>query len=464
VGLDLLQVARRHFAGSPDPVFVVGGWVRDALLGRASADMDLVVESGAWVRARRIAAGSGGSFVGLDRERDYARVVWPASGRTQYILDIAPYQGDDLRADLASRDFTVNALACPLEVDDAAIRESVVDPTGGLQDLSSGIIRMTSDAVFDADPLRLLRAPRLAVELGFAIDPATRGRIEAQAHLVRLPAGERIRDELMRLLDGGRATLGAELLWDLGLWQELSAAGPAVGIRPDGSRPAEGDALWVEPTALIEALEALVRLCGGVDEAAGVPDEVVEAISGVTDDLAAHLDSRTLGGYRRLAWLCLTALIAAESKADSARLIERLRLSRAEATYVATVVAQRALPYEAKPGSRRDAYRFYRAVGAAGVDVILLALAKNSAGVDEDPGRGWPAVARGLLETWFHAYDEVVAPRPLVDGEDLKSELGLTAGPEIGRLLDVVREAQAAGDIADREQALELARRTHDER
>ena len=170
--IDALILRLRALAGGRE-AYVVGGTVRDVLLGRTTRDVDVAIAGDALAWAREAAAALGAHFVLLDDENAVARLVLPAGGAAAYI-DVARLQGT-VEEDARRRDFTIDALAEPLG------ERTVLDACGGLADLDARIVRMNGAGVLDADPLRLLRAVRIADELGFAIEPATMAAIRARA-------------------------------------------------------------------------------------------------------------------------------------------------------------------------------------------------------------------------------------------------------------------------------------------
>ena len=171
--------------------YVVGGAVRDDLLGREVVDLDIACRDPE-VAARSYANASGGAIFPLSERHGAWRVAF-RSGRT---VDFTPLP-NGIEADLATRDFTINAIALPV---DGGAR---VDPHGGRRDLEQRVLRAVSPTVFEDDPVRLLRAVRLEDELGFQLDEATTALVRTHAELVTRPAGERILGELERLSTAG---------------------------------------------------------------------------------------------------------------------------------------------------------------------------------------------------------------------------------------------------------------------
>ena len=165
--------ALARLLGPGRPAWLVGGAVRDALSGGGSADVDVAVPSGAIALARELAALLGGALHVLDERRGAARVArGPAHAWRGPQIDIADFRASGLDGDLAARDFTVNALAVPVEGLVADGEAGVEDPTGGIGDLRERTVRLCSPRSFDDDPVRVLRAARLGAQAGWRLDPA----------------------------------------------------------------------------------------------------------------------------------------------------------------------------------------------------------------------------------------------------------------------------------------------------
>ena len=175
----------------PSSACLVGGAVRDALLNRKGAylDLDFVLPEKAVEIAQKIADRYRAGFVILDEQRQIARVVFP-----QGTVDFALQEGNSLKQDLYRRDFTINAIAYNLH------QQKLLDPLGGLQDLKKGWLKMVSPSNLKDDPLRLLRAYRQAAQLNFTIEPETRNTIRSLANLIEKVAAERVQTELKYLL------------------------------------------------------------------------------------------------------------------------------------------------------------------------------------------------------------------------------------------------------------------------
>lgn len=471
--------------------YIVGGFVRDSLLGRASADIDISVPGDAVAVARHVAAALDGRLVVLGTEVRVARVVLDTgSGGTA--ADGRPWQldfsslGGDLERDLARRDFTVNAIAIDLrrlltgagDVDSG--RLGLLDPYDGTRDLERGLVRSTGETAFRADPARLLRAVRLAAELGFAVEDETRAQIRRHAHRISEVAGERVRGELVRLLNVPGSGRSLAELHRLGLLLQMV---PELG--PAGGFPQPKEHYWnVLDHSLMTAAAVDYLLREGPWEHAGWALESVPwsaetaayfrssagACSGATLlKLAAVLhdiakpQTRSVGDDGRVRFLGHAR--AGACKATS--ILTRLRFSAREIGAVRTMVQHHLRPVQmSQQGmpSARAIYRFFRDTGeagtvGAGIGTLYLSLADHLAtrGPMLD-AEGWREHAAVVSYTLAKRAEERARPRPakLVDGHDLMDAFGLRPGPRLGALLEAVREARAAGEVASRRDALEM--------
>lgn len=462
--------------------YVVGGFLRDALLGRESHDVDLAVAADPLSLGRRLADVLAGHFVRLHEEHKAARIVLPAGGAI-HSLDLLPLRLE-IEADLGQRDLTINAMAVRVEGLTGERQLSIIDPCGGRQDLAEGTVRMVRPDAFSADPLRLLRAVRLCAELGFTLDPQTAAVMVENAPLLSQAAPERQRDELMRILATSRAAPGLRLADKLGL---LHIFLPEVTATKGEEQPKEHH--WDVFDHSLETVAALDALLGSEKPADGrwarlwrqLWERMVE-FPAVRD----HFGEEVCQGHTRAALLKLAALLHDIAKPET-RTIEadgrmrffgharagalraaaaarRLRFSGAEVREVEAMVREHLRPLQIAqdgPPSRRALYRYFRDTGEAAIDVLFLSLADHLATVgprlDWDDWRNHLEVVGFILAQRFQE-EVLTAPPRLVTGHDLMDALGLAPGPLVGRLLAAVQEAQAAGEVTTREEAVALAR------
>lgn len=413
----------------PSATWLVGGAVRDTILGRSVEDLDLAVPQGALALVDLLAERLGGTPVVLDRPRGCGRVVLP--GGTE--IDVADFRAPTLEEDLAARDLTINSMALSLGPE-----PRLVDPLGGRRDLEEEIVRLTGESALRDDPLRALRVVRFASALGFSVADETRELVRRRADDLATAAPERIADELFAALGGKRP---AEAIRDLGDLRLLGATLPE--IRSDVRGAADRVA------AVVSTLDAVAEDLRRRSEA----DLVAE--------LAAHLD-RPIAGKRPRRTLILAVAALAPAGADATRKrFEKLRLSTAESQWVGAVLgrldeARDLLGAEATP-DRRSLHRFFRDAEDAALDAALLGVALREA-ANGSPVETPLSRLGTLVETATLRRREIVDPPLPMGGGELVSELGISPGPAVGRILRELREEVAAGSVGSRSEALAFAR------
>jgi putative nucleotidyltransferase with HDIG domain len=486
---EILQMVDRTLATRAGPngvrAWLVGGAIRDALLHRTAHDLDFAVEGNALAAARAVAETLHGAFYPLDETRDVGRVILKRGAAEPFVLDFARLRGDTLEADLAARDFTLNAMAAPV-----SDPQALIDPRHGEADLRAKLIRLCAPSAIADDAVRGVRAVRLAAKLNFHIHPEARAAIRAQAAALAGVSFERRRDEFIRCVGGPRGATAVRALDQLGLLAHLAPELlPLKGL----SQPADKHAYdgWEHTLATVARLDELLTVLGPVHNPEAAADLTLGLASlklgRYRQALAAHLERR-LDGDRPVRWLLmLAALLHDIGKpatwtqtpegaihfythesvgADLAvRRLTELRFSNEEIKRARLIIAHHLRPMQlanapAATLSRRAVYRFFRDTGEAGVDIALLTLGDFLAhfGGQPPPTDRWERrldVSAQLFSAYFDQHAERIAPPPLVTGRDLIKAFSLKPGPKLGELLEAAREAQAAGEVADKAAALE---------
>jgi putative nucleotidyltransferase with HDIG domain len=472
----LQTVFRRH----DQPIYLVGGAVRDALLGRRSKDLDFVVPDSAIPLAFKVADALKLPAYVLDRERDAGRVVLP-DGKTT--LDFSCYRGDGLLDDLRSRDFSINAMALPSA---AQTRASLVDPCGGQADLEAGLIRLTHSRAIADDPVRAMRAIRHAADFGFALENSTRDAVRGSKDQLQSVSVERVRDELLKMMQGTAPARTIQMMHELDL---LATVLPEVAALADVPQTPPHFESALPHT--IRVLDRLAHLDGifAADSPPSDPRlaEVYERLLPYSQPLADYLDRRLDGGLSGRQAIRLGALFHdigkattmtvepdgrirffnhADAGADlAAKRLSILRLSREVIRQVRAIVDGHMRPLllaQNKTLSKRATFRFFRDTGGAGLDITLLAMADQLAlpnGAGEAQWQNLLGVVGQLQANFFENFSETVQPQAILNGRELMETLQLEPGPKIGRLLVLLLEAQAAGEVSTREEAIALVTR-----
>ncbi|MCI0476789.1 MAG: HD domain-containing protein [Anaerolineales bacterium] len=461
--MNVLDQVLAFIADQNVEAYFVGGLVRDELLSRVvKRDLDLALDGDASELARAFADQNGGAFYLMDEEHNVARVIL---GDTY--IDFAQLRGA-LREDLATRDFTINAMARQLGSNE------LFDPFHGQKHLALKQICAVSDEAFQNDPVRLLRALRFAGELGFTIGAHTEKLIRRDAHLLAFASMERARDEFFKILALPNSTTSLRQMDALGL---LSAFLPeVVALKGVAQSPPHAYDAFEHTLRVLDELEMIQA------------DEYAQVANG---EFAAELQThfaqivsaeRARGTLLRLAALLHDIGKAQTRSVDDAGAIHfydheprgavlgeaamrRLRFSNDEVAIVTRVITDHLRPAHLAREARvsnRAVYRFFRDAGDAGIDTCVLTHAdrrgKGSTEIEADDDARQRATNAQLLDRYFHARATVIAPPALVDGHTLIKELGLAPGKRVGELLEAIREAQAEGEVKSREDALAFAR------
>jgi poly(A) polymerase len=422
---------------------LVGGAVRDLLLGRPLTDLDWLVRDPR-ERAEALALRLAGSVVALDPERGHWRVV--AAGRRWDLVApetatgaprADPLDPAALDRDLRRRDLTINAMA-------ALPDGRVVDPTDGRADLAAGVVRLTGERALRDDALRAWRAVRIAAQLGFRLDEASAQAIAALAGELRggarpLPATERIAAELGACLANAAAGKAFAALDGLGL---LDAVLPELtagrGVEQGGLHHLD---------VLQHQLEALQRLVDAFPEAdaalrwATVLHDVGKPLTREHDEG----DRPRFHGHDA---------VGAEV---TERALTRLRLPHAVAARAAALVAAHMRPL---PKGEKAARRFVHRLRPLLPDLLRLMVADREAArgpLASEAGRRRYRLA--LAEVIQRLEDEPAPSAPLLDGFEVMRRLGLPAGPTVGVALSAVAEARAVGEVATPDEAEAYLRR-----
>ena len=476
------------FATADRPIYLVGGAVRDMLLQRPNHDLDFTMSGPTRALAKKIADQLNGALFVMDEERDTCRVILITAEQECLLLDFASLRKPNLEDDLRARDFTINAIAL-----DVNRPEQLIDPLKGAVDLREGLIRACSETSMVDDPARVLRGVRLAVGLNYRIDSHTLAQMRAAAPLLTKVSPERQRDELFKMLGNSRVAQAIRVLDQTGA---LRMVLPEMEAMKGAAQP-------IPP--VLDAFDHSLSTARYLEEIMGVLVEPFEEGKGA--DLLTGLAVLRLGRFReRLAkyfeagevnerstraLLFMAALyydIAKPLTQDEDRSDNHpskdhnkqgafIAAARGRALALSSNEVQRlekwvlyhnrvhflASQRLADPCAlnRRVIYRYFSDLREAGVALCLLSLADLRAAYQAALSQElWLAeldTCRTLLESYWEFYEEVISPPRVLTGKDLIDAFDLTPGPVIGRLVEAIREEQAAGEISSREEALAFA-------
>lgn len=467
MSLSELRPALKPLKASKDAVWLVGGCLRDALLDRPLRDVDMATAGDPLKLAKKLGAALKSKPFPLDAKRGIYRVV--AGGR---VFDFCRLQGKTIEQDVQKRDFRLNALALPLEAVFAADwKKCLIDLVEGRKDVRDGKIGLVAESALQEDPLRLMRAFRIAAELDFAIEPKTLAAITQKKSLLSKSAAERVRDELFKIFATPRA--GATLA-AMDRARLLTVVFPeGEGLRETAHVYYGKEGVWGHSLAALASLDKLLA------------EELDLFFRDFAAPLKAHMQE-PIAGYPRYALLKLVELLHDVGKPATAKMEKgklhfhghdhvgmklaekaaaRLRLSNDETRSLGRMVGSHMRPGNlghAPALTDRAIYRFYRDLEADAVGMLVVALADHFTYLSDKQRKTQKdpvfLAIRKLLSHNFLRRD-VVQPPKLVDGTWVMEKLELPAGPQIGRILNGIREAQAAGQVKTQAQALKLAQK-----
>jgi tRNA nucleotidyltransferase/poly(A) polymerase len=455
-------------------IYLVGGAIRDALLNQAIHDFDFILHEGAIRIARKVANTLGGAYYLLDEKRETARVIFKDEYNKRVVLDFAKIRGDDLESDLKDRDFTLNALAVNLQNP-----QEVFDPLGGARDLLSKTLRECSQSSFLNDPVRIIRGVRLAVCYGFRIQPETKKSMRKAVQLLEDVSKERLRDELFRILGGLKPSISIRALDKIGALEyilpELS------GLKGIHQFPPHNKGVWEHSLDTIAALETLIDNFRPQPELKKSSNLIIGMgsmrLGRFRRKITEHIQTEIVVNRSVRSILFFAALYHDIGKLDSKQIhvngrirfedhpavgktrighrARALHLSNAEISRLKLIINHHMDPtnlarIENEP-IPLSMYKFFRDTGVAGIDIALLSMADLLATYGPSlPQERWGRqleIVRGLMDAWWEQPEVIVNPLKVVTGSELMEKFGLESGPYIGRLLEMVREAQVEGEV-----------------
>ena len=461
-GAEPVRAVREALAGDAGRAWLVGGVVRDALLGRPLGDVDVAVDGDPEAAARAVARAVRGPAFPLSEQFGAWRAL---DGARRFSCDFSRLQGATIAEDLRRRDFTVNAVALPLG------GGAPIDPTDGIRDAERGVLRVLGASAYAEDPLRPLRLVRLRAELGLVPDPETERLTAEAAPRLTEPSPERVFAELRRTLVAPGVVDGMELAERLGV---LEAVLPEVA------------ALRGVEQNRFHHLDVYDHTLEVLRQVIAIDDWLGDTFGELTEQLRELLDAPLADELTRVQALRLGAVFHDVAKPQTrgtrpdgrvtfighdavgadmvSSILERLRTSERLRTFVSELTRHHlALGFlvRRRPLPPREVYAYLRRCAPVEVEVTLLSCADRLATRGDNSDAAIAAhleLARELMDPALE-WRAGGPPKPPVRGDDLAAELAIEPGPELGALLARLQEAAYTGEARTREDALALARR-----
>lgn len=441
----------------PEVTYLVGGALRDLLLGRTPADIDLLVVGDIRRAAQHIAHRAGGRIVDIGKKGfTVKRIVSPET-----TIDITPLNHSTIEDDLLQRDFTINAMAY------AVHSRALIDCTGGMRDMRQKIIRLVSTTALEKDPVRLVRAYRMAASFEFSIDAGTRRAISRRRQLVNTVAGERIWAELVKIFNTSQSGAVIRGMADSGL---LTAIFPEMQATIGCTQNRHHQ---------FDVFEHSLRAYEHVEDLLNEFDACFPAVAATARkmDLGSHSAMLKYASLLHDIGKPATRQVdeagrvhfyghAAKSAAIGAGISKRLRLSRHQRDVADTLIRHHLRPLflfiaseKARLG-KRGMVRFFNHCGSRTLPIVVHTMADIMAKQQVLQGRDahFIAFCGRLMAAYVDYIDRQSAAGPLINGNDLISVLGLSPSPLFKHLLARVDERRLSGELSSRDQALAWVR------
>jgi poly(A) polymerase len=437
--------------------YIIGGSVRDLLLGRIPIDYDIAVSGNPEQFAKKIIAKSKGHLVRLGKPGQM--IIRVISGDN--IFDITSLKGSSIEDNLNQRDFTINAIAYDLYT------QSVIDCVGGLQDLADKKVRMISKEIFKKDPVRLIRAYRIGACLNFEIEAQTNEAIKSDTKLIKNIAGERVRLELFTML--GTPTSYPYL-------SQMATSGLLTTILPDLDRLR---GCIQNHFHHFDGFEHTMRAYGHLESILNDPGKILPDVSAkirqyidennpaiIKCAILLHDIGKPLTKTFDSSGKCHFYGHARKSADMTQKISRRLRFSNHERKCIDGIIRHHMKPlslfkaYEKKTLTQKSITRFYKKCGVYTPALLLVAIADTLAKQNtlSQKNNAFNSFLKKMIFEYFYNYQPLRDEPPLITGHDLIHVFGLTPSPLFKKILDLVDDAKLTKTIKNRSEALELIR------
>jgi len=448
----------RKFKDIKNNAWFVGGCLRDLFLKMQVKDVDVVVSGRAKMLAEKFAEINGGSFVVLDEVNRIYRIV--LKDKT---YDFSQIQGKNILEDLSRRDFTINSIALP--ADSVLSKQNIIDPFDGYGDLKNKVIRCVKEKNFKDDPLRVLRAFRFSGQLNFRIENNTKKSIKKYSGKLISVSPERIRNELILILD---LINSRDILYEAYKYGLLRDMLPElVSTRNTARCYYPGIGLLGHSFETVGRLEKFYSDC------------FIKMFPGYASEIKSHLEGDISGAIKRKSLLKFAALLHDVGKPASAKKIEgrlrffahedigskiiadicrRLKFSNSETKYLQQMTKHHMRLgnlTSAEKLTDKAAWRYFRDLGEDAIDLIVLSVADAYTYPRSALRSKHKDMANQLFKKLF-CQKKTIAPKKFLDGNEVMKILKIKPGPTVGEILEKLEEAQVTKKVSDKTGAKEF--------
>ncbi len=435
--------------------YIVGGFIRDILMNTTSPDKDLIIKcDNIKVFSQNMAKELNAHFIELDSENKIYRIVM--EDKINY-LDITSPIENDFEADIKRRDLTINAIAYDIN------NKKFTDLTGGIDDIKNKKIRGISDKNFEDDPLRLLRIYRFYAKTGFCIDEHLIELSKTLRNRINLPAKERITTELLKMFEGEYTHCALEKLYESGILEEIFPIYTEVKKVPPNTH---------HHLDLIHHLIETVK-------------QIQIIYENSRPEVKKYLDSEKYGNVKTLAMLKLSGfmhdigkpacwtideqtqrhrfiqhdIIGAEKVVP---ILKELKFSKKQIEYVKTLIKYHIYPsglVSAADVTEKAFLKFYRKMDGYVTDVIILAMADRLSArgvqVTEEMINSNIKNLTKLMNNYIDERENIKPIEKLLDGQDIMEILNIKQGPQLGKIIKGLKEAQISSEVTTKQEAVE---------
>ena len=439
-------------------IYLVGGAVRDIILGKKVRDFDFVIEGLVRPVGRNLANELNGKFYVLDDDRNMVRVLLNADSDEYYCIDISQLNGSTLEEDLYSRDFTINAIAI-----DFIQKNKFIDPMGGVSDLKEKKLRMCNLESIKSDPLRGMRAIRMAVDYDLTMDGDLIHALNEIRPFLSVASVERYRDELFKILDGEKTVTAVRLLDKYAFLDFLFP----------GKNPTNDEALYDWLRSAEHLINILAREFREDESSNLISGMAVLKLGSFRDQLNEYFYNDNNLIHERRSLLIFSIIARFYRTEENSRSVSEILKSRSKKMLLSTAEMKLIIKsfeafmelhslFNLEEYSDVVIYRYFQKFGDYGIDGIFLKLIETH--INKDILRDsalWTKVldhAARYFDAWFNHFDTIIKPKPLLSGDQISKLFNIPAGPEIGELKNAILEAQIENLITDREGAIKFTR------
>ncbi len=435
--------------------YITGGYIRDIMMNETSPDKDLIIcEKDIKEFSKKLAENLNAHFIELDDENKIYRII--LEDKINY-MDITSPVKNDFETDIKRRDLTMNAIAYDIN------GRKIIDLTGGIEDIKNKIIKGISDKNFSDDPLRLLRIFRFCAKTGFEIDEHLIKLAEELKTEINKPSKERITAELLKMFEGGYTCMALKKLDESGLLEEIFPIYKEVKKIPPNTH---------------HHLDLFSHLT-----------ETVKQIQAIYEDskpeIKKYLDNGRYGGVKEIGMLKLAGFLHDIGKPfcwtinnETGRhrfikhdiigaekivpLLKNLKFSKKQIEYIKTLIKYHIYPsglVSSNDGAEKAFLKFYRKMDGYVIDVIILAMADRLSArgvlVTEDMVKTNISNLKKLMENYIKEKENIKPVEKLLDGRDIMEILNIKQGPELGRIINALKEAQISSEVATKQEAVD---------